>query len=242
MLTTESLREHVPSGTRQDRFGQWGEGTPLTSAACPQRAPVASESSSRSFLVEGQGKGAGPGKLRAAPRKPRATRHPGLGQNTRSDPNMGGRVREPPTPHGPRHPDSSIMLPQNHRGQVGRRPQRPRRPSLSCSPGHEASTPVPRLPGHLTARQHPQRTESRPPPFILGKDRFPTWGPAEPRPGTAAGAPGERPPAPAQSEQAANSQLGVSRSRPASRTLQVEGGGQRPRAACHRCRGPVLSS
>ena len=139
------------------------------------RAPVASESSCRSFLVQGQGKGAGPGKLRAAPRKPRATRHPGLGQNTRSDPNMGGRVREPHTPHGTRHPDSFIMLPQNHRCQVGRRPRRPRRPSLSCSLGHKASTPAPRLPGHLMARQHPQRTESRPcPPSSSGKTRQPS--------------------------------------------------------------------
>lgn len=155
--------EHVPSGTRKDRFGQWGEGTPLTSAACLQRAPVASESSSRRFFVEGQGKGTGPGKLRAAPRKPWATRHPGLGQNTCSDSNMGGRVRELHTPHGTRHPDSSIRLPQNHRCQGGRRSRRLRRPSLSCSPGHEASTPARRLPGHLMARRA-HNGQSRPPP------------------------------------------------------------------------------
>ena len=136
-----------------------GGGHTVPSAACALTVLVASGTLIQKLLQEGQEEATGPGKLEAAPREPRATRHPGPGQNTRSDPHLGGAgdptVTASPTRHtGQTRSHSTLLLDTSPKTQVSGREEAL---EASCVGGAtaapqdrspETAPPQHRLPGH----------------------------------------------------------------------------------------------
>lgn len=100
-----------------------GGGHTFPSAACALTVLVDSGTLIQKLPQEGQEEATGPGKLEAAPREPRATRHPGPEQNTRSDLHIGGAgdptVTASPTRHtGQTRSHSSLLRDTSPKTQV----------------------------------------------------------------------------------------------------------------------------